>query len=152
MGIFDFLGKTKQQDKRLENNPEMLNAQLLFTEKPSLSKPAILEALKHYFENVESPADESGLTFFFPEFEFSVFGKSAIRQCAILPLDDKPSLDLPEEVFQQNWHWQEANDSARACKYAILLSDLLTRTLDYKRRVDLFMPFLVAVTKLPSPR
>lgn len=73
-------------------------------------------------------------------------------QCLISSPEDmvKP-VDLPEEAFQQNWDWNAANDTAEKCKHRFIVSDMLTRTMDYKRRLELFMKVLVAVTKATNP-
>lgn len=153
MSIFDFLGKTKKKEQRLENYPQMLNAQLLFSEKPNLNKPEIIGELSKYFSQVDNPSDDNGFSFFFPEFKCEISGTIIPGQCAIIvPEDDNSSIKIPEEAFQQNWHWKNANESAKVCKYSIWVSDLLTRTLDYKQRVDLFIKFLLAVTKATKPQ
>jgi len=153
MSIFDFLRRTTKKEQRLENYPQMLNAQLLFSEKPNLNKAKIIEELSKCFSQVDNPGDDNGFSFFFPEFECEISGTIVPGQCAIIvPENDKSSIEIPEEAFQQNWHWKNANESAKGCKYALLVSVLLTRTLDYKQRVELFIKFLVAVTKATNPQ
>ena len=152
MGIFDFIGKNKKEGRRLENYPEMLNAQLLFFDKPTLNKAKIIDELSVYFGKIDSPEADGEFSFFFPEFEFDISGTTIPGQCAILELGDKSSPAIPDEAFQQNWHWQNARETATQCTYGILISDLLTRTLHYKLRVELFMKFLVAVTKATNPQ
>lgn len=69
----------------------------------------------------------------------------------MIPDPDKSEVELPDAAFQQNWHWPEANQIAKSCTYEILLTDLMSRTLPYKERLNIFMDFLVAVIKATQP-
>lgn len=58
MGFFDRFKKkerVEETSERLENFPEMLNAKLLFFDKPILNPEKILEELKFYFDKVDNP-------------------------------------------------------------------------------------------------
>jgi len=156
MGLFDrFKKKEKvlEAAERLENFPEMLNAKLLFFEKPILNTAKILEELKLYFTRVENPSSDKALLYFFPDIKIELEGVTIPAQCTIFSPDGtSPEAEISEEAFQQNWHWKDANETAKRCKYEILVSDFMTRTLDYKTRLELFMNFLVAVSKATNPQ
>ncbi len=156
MGLFDrFKKKEKVEEtaERLENFPEMLSAKLLFFEKPILTTDKILDELKLYFANVENPGSDNALLFFFPDIGIELEDTTIPAQCTIfIPDDTSPEVEITEEAFQQNWHWKNANETAKKCKYEILVFDFMTRTLDYKTRLDLFMNFLVAVSKATNPQ
>lgn len=157
MALFDrFKKKTVSTDKmeleRLENFPEMLTVKLLFVDKPNLDADKILKEIKEYFDNVENPSKDKALIFSFPDFQVQLAEAKIPAQCLVAIPDEKyPHIEIPDVAFQQNWHWQEANDAAKACKYELLVTDLMTRTLEYKKRLSLFMNFLVAVTKATNP-
>lgn len=155
MGLFDrFKKKEKVQEteERLENFPEMLNAKLLFISKPTLDTDKILTELKHYFTKVDNPSNDKALLYFFPDIQVELKDATIPAQCSIFVPDEKNSkAEISEEAFQQNWHWKEANETAERCQYEVLITDFMTRTLNYKVRLDLFMNFLVAVTKATSP-
>lgn len=156
MGLFDRFKKKEKIEKpveRLENFPEILNAKLLFFDKPNLNTEKILSELKLYFANVDNPSNDKALLYFFPDIKIELKDTTISAQCTIfIPGETNPEAEISEEAFQQNWHWAEANETAKKCEYEILVSDFMTRTLDYKKRLDLFMNFLVAVTKATNPQ
>ena len=158
MGLFDRFKKKDDKpivpatEERLENFPEMLTAKLLFLEKPNLETDRILKELRRHFSKVDNPSNDKALLYFFPDIKIQLQDSSIPAQCTIfLPNEDDSEPAIAEEAFQQNWHWNEASDSAKSCKYEVLVSDFMTRTLDYKTRFNLFAYFLSAVTKATSP-
>jgi len=159
MGLFDRFKKKEKAlkleelEERLENVPEMLNAKLLFSEKPVIDPQLVLAKLREYYPSVEHPQDGKSLLFFFPEIGVQFTDGAVAAQCAIfLPDDKNKNVEIKEEAYQQNWHWQEAEAIARSCRYEVLLTDFMTRTLDYKVRFKLFMNFVAAVTKATQPQ
>lgn len=156
MGLFDRFkkkGEKPEPEERLENVPEMLNVKLLFVEKPIIEPQVVLHELRQYYPSAEYPQDGKSLLFFFPEIEVQFTDGAVAAQCAIfLPDDKSENAEIKEEAYQQNWHWQEAETVARSCRYELLLTDFMTRTLDYKVRFKLFMNFVAAVTKATQPQ
>lgn len=143
---------TEPEPQRLENFPEMLIAKLLFIQKPILDPESILREAKGYFANIQNSSKEGGLIFAFPDFQFELLDAKGYAQCLVAMSDEKRSeIEIPDIAFQQNWHWLEANNTAKSCNYELIVTDLLTRTLEYKQRLNLFMDFLVAVTKATNP-
>lgn len=156
MGFFDrFKKKEKvvESAERLENFPETLTAKLLFFERPVLHREKILAELKSYFKNVDSSGGGKALLYFLPDIKIELKDGTIPAQCTIfVPDETNAKAEISESAFEQNWHWAEANETARKCKFEILVSDFMTTTLDYKTRVDLFIGFLVAVTKATNPQ
>jgi hypothetical protein len=158
MGFFDLFKKkqaavaTAAQEERLENYPEMLHAKLLFADKPKLDRDKILAELKLHFSKVENPASDNALMYFFPDIEVKLADATIAAQCAIFkPDENNAKAEIAAEAFQQNWHWQEAAEAANKCRFEVLVSDFMTRTLDYNTRLNLFGHFLAAVTKATGP-
>ncbi len=160
MGLFDVFKKKSKiiqpsESERLENFPEMLTVKLLFEKKPNLSAKDILKELQQYFDQVENNEDIGNikcLIFAFPNIRINLVAANIPAQCTVfIPNDDKLGIDIPEVALQQNWHWNEANENVKKCNYELLITDLMTRTLDYKERLNLYMNFLVAVTKATKP-
>ncbi|RYU76706.1 DUF4261 domain-containing protein [Hymenobacter persicinus] len=153
MGIFDFLKKKNQvppPEEEWGNYPQMLTAKLLFENAPVFDRQSILEELKKVFTEVDNPSPQ---LFFFPEIRVELADKVIPAQCTIFfPDAGKVEAVVSPESFQQNWHWSEATKAAVACRYEVLLSDFMTRQLDYKSRLMLFMNFLTAVTKAMNPQ
>ena len=156
MGFFDF-GKKKKAEvvpaEPLRNYPQMLTAKLLFADKPAIDKERITSELKTVHPGVYRPDGESALLYFFPDVEVQFENGSIAAQCTIfLPDANDEKAEVAPEAFQQNWHWAEADKAAAACHFEFLVSDFMSRTLDYKVRLKLFMEFLVAVTRVVGPQ
>jgi hypothetical protein len=156
MGLFDqFKKKAKAEEptERLENYPELLHVKLLFFDKPDLDSDKILSALKLYFRNVDTSTNDDARLYFFPDIKVELKDAIIAAQCSIfVPADTNTKPEIGQEAFQQNWHWTEANQTVEKCRYEILVTDFMTRTLDYKTRLELFINFLVAVTKATNPQ
>ena len=156
MAFFDRFKKKEQiveTPNHLVNSQEMLSAKLLFFDKPDVNPNKILSNLKLIYSKVDNPSNEKALLYFFPDIQIHFTDKSVPAQCVVfIPDVLKEKAEIKEEAFQQNWHWPAANEIARKCNYEILVCDMMTRPLDYKTRLDLFMNFLVAVTKATNPQ
>ena len=160
MGLFDIFKKKNiveeneqiAENDPLENSPELLSAKLLFLDKPNFNSNQVLSEVKKHFENVEHSFSENSLIFSFPDHPIQFVDATIPAQCTIMiPDQGKSEVELPDAAFQQNWHWPEANQTARNCTYEILVTDLMSRTLPYKERLNIFMDFLVAVIKITQP-
>ncbi|MDR6760146.1 hypothetical protein J2Y38_000325 [Flavobacterium sp. 2755] len=154
MKLFNFL-KSKPantEEERLENYPEMLNCKLLFIDQPKIDADTILDELKKSFDTVENISQDKSFIFQFPEFKIELEDATLPAQCLIaVPDDNKFDVEIPDAAFQQNWHWNEANEIVEKCNYEILITDFMSRNLPYKERVNLYMTFLTAVTKATQP-
>ncbi|WP_291146511.1 DUF4261 domain-containing protein [Flavobacterium sp. UBA7680] len=154
MKLFNFL-KSKPantKEERLENYPEMLNCKLLFIDQPKVDADKILDELKKHFDNVENISQDKSYIFQFPEFKIELEDATLPAQCLIaVPDDNKFDVEIPDVAFQQNWHWSEANEIVEKCNYEILITDFMSRNLPHKERVNLYMTFLTAVTKVTQP-
>lgn len=156
MGLFDF-GKKKKASavpqEPLENHPQLLTAKLLFASKPTIDKNSITKQLAVAYPGAHSPDTDSVALFSFPSMEVEFEKGNIPAQCTIMqPSPGNEEVEVAPEALQQNWHWAEAAESANACKYEVLVTDFMARTLDYKTRLRLFMDFLVAVTRTTSPQ
>ncbi|MBH8558301.1 DUF4261 domain-containing protein [Hymenobacter negativus] len=156
MGFFDF-GKKKKADavpeEPLRNYPQLLTAKLLFAAKPTIDKNNIIESLAGAYPSVHSPDTESVAIFSFPSIEVEFKDGSIPAQWTIMqPNAGNENAEVAPEALQQNWHWAEAAENAEACNYEVLVSDFMSRTLDYKIRLQLFMDFLVATTHSLHPQ
>ncbi|MBX0292104.1 DUF4261 domain-containing protein [Hymenobacter sp. HSC-4F20] len=156
MGIFDFRQKKNQHsepEEQLTNFPQLLTAKLLFAEAPVFDKQIIVAELSKYFHSVDSPDVAGPMLFLFPDTKVSFTDGEVAAQCSIFfPGKGKDGIEIPEEALQQNWHWPEAAEAAAACRYEVVLSDFMTRQLDYKVRLELFTQFLMAVVKATRPQ
>lgn len=155
MGLLDFFKKKVTEPKlkeRMENFPELLTARLLFFDKPNVDKQKVLKELTQYYKSVDCPTEENMFLFFFPEIQVGEKDSSIPAQCTIFLTDESHKVAIEPEGFQQNWHWKESKEIAQKCNYEIIVSDLMTKSLDHKIRLELFMNFIVAVTNATNPQ
>ena len=144
--------RSESELEKFENFPEMLTVKLLFKEKPELHAEKILVELEKYYDNVENPVNNKALIFRFNDFQIDLADAKIPAQCLVAVPDESYSeIEIPVTAFQQNWHWNGANDLAKECKYELLVTDFMTRTLEYKQRLNLYSDFLISVTKATEP-
>lgn len=155
MGLFDLFKKKAIEPKlkeRMENFPELLTARLLFSDKPNFDKQKVLNELAQFYKSVDCPTEENMFLFFFPDIHIGEKESSIPAQCSLFFTDENHKVEIEPEGFQQNWHWKEAKEIAQKCNFEIIASDFMTKSLDYKTRLELFMNFIVAVTKATNPQ
>ena len=159
MSLFDLFKKKTETVKeavssveRLENPPQMLVAKLLFEEKPNFRPNEILIEARKYFATILHPGEHESPLFTFPDFEIKLADTTIPASCLVTPPGrQNPGVEIPEEAFQQNWHWKEASEAAKKCKYELLVTDFIATQLAYKKRLDVFNGFLVAAIKATNP-
>lgn len=155
MGLFDRFKKQKKEEQTasLGNVPEMLNAKLLFFEKPVLDADSILEEVKLKFSDVFRGGGDKALMYFFPNITMQFAETTVPAQMSIfVPNDESPEMELPEQAFQQTWNWPEAEEVVSKCRYELLVTDFMATNLDHQTRVDLFTNFLVAAANVSNPQ
>ncbi len=130
-----------------ESSAGVYAVELLFDEPPALDRDAVCRSMREYCGNIEmARAGESGnLTLFYHlDHEVDYSDGKVPAQCIIaFPEEGKPRTDVTEAI-QQSWSWPDAKVAA-ACKGSLLVSDLMSRGLDYPTRVRLFRGALRAV-------
>ncbi|NQT40376.1 MAG: DUF4261 domain-containing protein [Planctomycetes bacterium] len=121
--------------------------ELLFDEAPALDRDAVCRSMRKYCGSIEmaQAAEGGNLILFYHldhEIEYSD-GKVPAQSIIAFPEEGKARTDLTEAIGQ-SWSWPEAK-SAAACKGSLLVSELMSRGLDYPTRVRLFRGALRAV-------
>ena len=140
------LSNTLESPTAVSNMPAMLGCRLLFKQQPVVNHALILEELQKSYPTAENTGN---MLFTFPNLPVEFSDVTVHAQCAIMPVT--PIGLIPEQVLQQNWHWSAATEVAAACRYELLINDLLTRLLPYKSRHELFTNFLKAVITVTQP-
>jgi hypothetical protein len=155
MSLFNWKKKkTEEAPQPLYNRDEMLFARLLFETKPEIDDGAVQQELNTQFAKVESTGKENANArqYFFPEYQAQFKEGSLPAQCTIFRPELSDIARTLEKAYQQIWHWPEAKEETASCKYELVLSDLLSRTLDYKQRNEMFQKFVMAVAKALKPK
>ncbi|MCL5130568.1 DUF4261 domain-containing protein [Algibacter sp. L4_22] len=148
--------KNVQENEQLENPTELLMVKLFFKKKPIFNDKLIEEELKKRFEKIEFPntseKTENSRHYFFKDYEVK-FAEGNIPAQATIFVPDEIKIDYSELItsFRQSWNWQQAEDTVKNCSHEILLTDLMSRNLDYKGRIEYFQKFVVSIVSAMKP-
>lgn len=133
------------------NIPELLSARLLFTVKPALDAASLAAALRKDFKQVDNPDDS--LLYFFPDYPVTFNdGKQLPAQIMVAAAERPSTSDYLAAALQQSWHWSEAATVVAACEHEVIVTDFMTRILEYTMRVELFQKALDAIVRLLNPQ
>lgn len=158
MTLFSWIKKKdkEQIDGKISNEIQMLFARFLFDSEPQIDDKLIEEYLSKDFNNYECPKDDlkdNSRQYFFNDFLVEYQEGKIPAQCTIFKPETNEhiskNLDL---AYRQLWHWPEAKEKTKYIKYELVLTDLMSRPLDYKIRLDIFQKFVCSVAKALEPR
>lgn len=158
MGMFNFKRKKKENDeaKILENSTELLAIKLFFKSKPVFNDEIVKKELNKKFKNIEFPENSEGLTnsrhYLFKDYEVK-FEEGSLPAQATVFIPDTNTIDYSEleASFGQSWSWSEAEEIVRKCSHEVLITDLMSRTLDYKERLECFQKFTSSIISAMHP-
>ncbi|MEC4116583.1 DUF4261 domain-containing protein [Myroides phaeus] len=136
--------------KKIGNAPKIAMFKLLYTEKPTIDMEAVLTELHKVYPNASYDNDAN--VFIFPDCQIELKNGTGPAQCVVLRAEDDQKAELTDAYFQQNWHWPEAEEAYAACKYEIVVTDFLSRSLDPRIRIVLVQQLLAAMIKVSNPQ
>ncbi|WP_111685596.1 DUF4261 domain-containing protein [Winogradskyella tangerina] len=158
MGIFNFKRKKKEKKEfeQLENPAELLTVKLFFENEPEFNDEKIEQELSKRFKQIE--IDESidkpnnSRHYFFKDYEVK-FPEGSIPAQATIFVPDQNNIEFSElqNSFGQSWNWKEAEETVRKCSYEILLTDVMSRNMEYKERVEYFQKFVASIVTAMNP-
>jgi hypothetical protein len=159
MSLFDRFKKNNQTPKRkqaeeVSNDPSVLTVQFLFEQEFELNQERILAELQKEFKQVDTGGDsDKPFIYFFPEYTVDYQDRCAPVQCIIfVPETQRLKPEKFEQALQQSWHWPEAKEVVSKCKYEFLVTDFLSKGLEYQRRVEYFQKFVTSIIKATKPQ
>lgn len=149
--------KAKQENKQLENSPELLMVKLFFKNQPIFNDEQIEKELKKRFDQIDFPENRENTTnsrqYFFKDYEIE-FAEGSIPAQATIFLPDENKIDYSElnTSFRQSWNWSKAEETVKKCSYEVLITDLMSRNLDYKNRIEYFQKFISSIVSAMKPQ
>ncbi|MDR2224360.1 MAG: DUF4261 domain-containing protein [Flavobacteriaceae bacterium] len=135
--------------KKLGNKPKMMMFRLLFEHKPVLDLEAVHRELQKVFPNVQFASEANVFTF--PDCETEFKEGIVPAQCVVMHAEDDSVKKIDDKYREQNWHWNEANEALNKCKYEVLVTDFLSRSLEPRVRIVLMQQMLYALVKVAQP-
>lgn len=126
--------------------------ELLCEAQPALSLKELLGAIQQHLPAAE-PLDRSGegtvLAFVHPNHMVRLKDGAIPAQTCIFPTDKPFQLtESLEEDLRQSWSFPEAQEIVGRCRHTILVTDLMSSSLDYKERLGLFQGALAGVLEV----
>ncbi len=162
--------ETNINEQDLSGFANVYMIELLYKEKPQLSKQALYEKMQQYTGEVQLPEEkvtpansedslavwetnkdkpdesESGVILFFHMNHMVPFQEGPLpAQTCIMTSERAPQVESYESALQQAWHWTEAREAVADCSHSLLLTDFCARGLDYKERLQLITGALRAL-------
>ena len=131
-----------------KNTPCLLTAKLFFEETPVLDEAGLYNKIKAKYPGASFQKGDGIMVFTLPNPQGAHRGKF---QCCLLTSNDLRIQPLPQEAFQQNWHWKEAGNVTRRCKYEVLLAEQTINNQDYKTRTAVFIDFVTSCILVTNP-
>lgn len=158
MGIFNFKRKKKEKNEfeQLENPAELLTVKLFFENEPEFNDEKIEQELSKRFKQIEINESidkpNNSRHYFFRDYEVK-FAEGSIPAQATIFVPDENNIDFSElhNSFGQSWNWMEAEETVRKCSYEILLTDVMSRNMDYKERIEYFQKFVASIVSAMNP-
>lgn len=146
-----------KNSETIHNESQMLLARLLFETEQLIDDESINEQLSIEFGNFhladDTTEDSKTRHYFFGDYNVEFPEGIISGQCVLfIPESDEYIKKNLEIAYRQIWHWPEAEYETRNCKFEIVITDLMTRNLDYKVRVELFQKFVTSIVKALKPK
>ncbi|WP_299189342.1 DUF4261 domain-containing protein [uncultured Aquimarina sp.] len=145
-----------QENEPLENPTELLTVKLFFKNKPVFNDKLIETELHKRFDTIEFPntseKNKNSRHYFFKDYEVK-FAEGNIPAQATILVPDKNKIDFSQlnNSFRQSWNWVQVEETVKECSYEILLTDLMSRNLDYKQRIEYFQKFVASIVSAMEP-
>lgn len=114
--------------------------QLLCSVPPTFSKPKLLASLGRYCPGVAplGEMDSSSLAFVHPSHPVILADTTLPAQTLIAEADEPVRATELQSALAQAWDFPGAREAVADVKATVLVTDLMTSTLDHRERLDLF--------------
>jgi hypothetical protein len=120
--------------------------ELLYEVSPEINAHALLSELRKRCGRVDKLGEKDDVYLYaFPDLTIEYTDSTVCAQVFLAyPNKEKGKLDV-EEALQQSWAWREARETIAMCSTSLLLTDMMTRGLEHKIRLNLFHNALESV-------
>ena len=157
MKLFDIFKKKEKNDEPVNNSTELLAVKLFFVDEPKIDDDKIENSLNTKFTNIGfSDVDDSrnkSRQYFFKDYEVEFKeGKIPAQGSIFIPETEGIEIEKLVTTFRQSWNWREAESVVKTCKFEILLTDIMSRKLDYKLRLEFFQKFVASIVEAMNPQ
>jgi len=125
--------------------------ELLCTQRPFIRKRALLDALRRRCPDVapiDSDPNSDLLSFVYRDHPLFISDIEVPAQTFIATTDKRVSPREYDAALQQSWKFAEAREAVGRCQTSVLVTDILSSSLPYDERIDLFQRALLGVLEV----
>lgn len=124
--------------------------QILCAEAPTISKQALLQRLAQTCPGVQplGAGDDHVLAFIHPDHPVQLADATLRAQTFVAASDGPPDVDRMQPALAQTWDFEGAQAAMATAKSAVLVTDIMTSSLDHRPRLDLVHGAIRAVLDL----
>jgi hypothetical protein len=128
----------------------VFNVELLCLEAPALEKRALLNAIRIRCPGAEplDPTDRNLPAFVHRDHPIQLLDAQIAAQTLITASERPVSLETYGPALGQSWSFPQARDVVARCRHAVLVTDVMTSSLEYRARLDLFQRALRGVLEV----
>lgn len=146
-------GKTKKNKKTEDFLPDCFartyGVELFIDREPCIPTEELLNKLRGRCGDVQLISDKPELLlFFFKDYMVQYLDGQAPAQLAVMITDKKIEMERLEMSFYQSWGWRDAKNTIERTSYTILVTDMMSSSLDYKTRLTLFQKALFSILEV----
>jgi hypothetical protein len=125
--------------------------ELLFREPQVVNKRALFEAVKKRCPGAE-PIDgklNEGLPMFIHKDHLVEFNEGKLpAQTVVVETTNPVKPEIYETALQQSWNFPQAREAVRRSTASLMITELMSRTLEYRSRISLFQNFVAGALEV----
>ncbi|ERK29098.1 DUF4261 domain-containing protein [Clostridium intestinale] len=153
MGLLDRFKKDKVFKQKLDENADfqsLFQIHLLFGDKPNKPEATIIkEALEIKFGNIDIVSRDKSLTSFAVKKYIAKFKEGSISpQVLMMEAQSFKQETISELDRTQLWDVKDSEELLDSCKYRLIISDMMSATMEYKERCELLVGWLEVTLSL----
>jgi hypothetical protein len=123
--------------------------ELFIDKEPCIPNEVLLNKLRSRCGEVHLVSDKPELLLFvFKDYMVKYADGQAPAQLAIMITDKKVDMEKLEMSFYQSWGWKDARSSVDKTVYTMLVTDMMSSSLDYQTRLTLFQKALFSILEI----
>jgi hypothetical protein len=125
--------------------------ELLYEQAPDLGAMEVSQAIQAQQPKSDVHLNEGSIHVFHKDSIVRFKDGSAPAQTMILRTDAMVDAGRLRPAIEQSWDWQDASATVARCRHQVLVTDLMSSGLDYKKRLEVFEQTLLAVVLATRP-
>jgi hypothetical protein len=138
----------RHADPMPTNFANTYGVELLCDRAPVIAKAALLQHLQKRCpgaEPLDRDPESSSLSFVHPQHPIQLSDARLAAQTLVAVADKPLTAETLAAALEQTWDFESAREAIAGCTSSVLVTDFMSRSLEYRERLDLFQRSLRAV-------